>query len=79
MDLWTSPAPEPIHLAGASAALAGLLVFGAARYGETRSAVIRMPPVHLPLLAILGSVLAMIGWIGLALSNPLLVGADVAW
>jgi len=32
-----------------------------------------MPPVHLPLLAILGSLLLLIGWVGLVLSNPLYV------
>jgi len=68
-----------IHLVGASAALAGLLVFRASRHSGSSSSIIRMPPVHLPLLAILGSFLALVGWIGLALSNPLLVGADVAW
>ena len=31
----------------------------------------QMPPVHLPLLAILGSVLLLIGWLGLVFSNPL--------
>jgi len=30
-----------------------------------------MPPVHLPLLGILGSLLLLIGWLGLVLSNPL--------
>jgi len=30
-----------------------------------------MPPVHLPLLAILGSLLLLVGWLGLVFSNPL--------
>jgi len=31
----------------------------------------QMPPVHLPLLAILGSLLLLVGWLGLIFSNPL--------
>lgn len=36
----------------------------------------QMPPVHLPLLAILGSLLLVVGWLGWALANPLNALAD---
>jgi len=36
-----------------------------------------MPPVHLPLLAVLGSLLLVVGWLGWALASPLNALADV--
>jgi Amt family ammonium transporter len=36
-----------------------------------------MPPVHLPLLAILGSLLLVVGWLGWALASPLNALTDV--
>ena len=36
----------------------------------------RMPPVHLPLLAILGSLLLLVGWLGLVFSNPLYISSE---
>jgi Amt family ammonium transporter len=59
-----------VHLLGAMVALAGILVFGT-RLGRRRRPV-APPPVHLPLLALLGTFLLLIGWLGVALGNPLL-------
>jgi len=58
-----------VHLLGGVAALSGILAFGF-RSEETKEPA-EMPPVHLPLLAILGSLLLLIGWLGLVFSNPL--------
>ncbi len=58
-----------VHLLGGVAALGGILAFGL-RSEETKEPA-EMPPVHLPLLAILGSLLLFIGWLGLVFSNPL--------
>jgi len=60
-----------VHLLGGVAALAGILAFGLR--SERAEEPAQMPPVHLPLLAILGSLLLLIGWVGLVLSNPLYV------
>ncbi len=59
-----------VHLLGAMVALAGILIFGT-RLGRRRRPV-APPPVHLPLLALLGTFLLLIGWLGVALGNPLL-------
>jgi len=59
-----------VHLLGAGVALAGILVFGT-RLGRRRRPV-APPPIHLPLLALLGTFLLLIGWLGVALGNPLL-------
>jgi Amt family ammonium transporter len=40
--------------------------------------VAEMPPVHLPLLAILGSLLLVVGWLGWALASPLNVLTDIS-
>ncbi len=58
-----------VHLLGGAAALGGILAFGL-RSEETEKPA-KMPPVHLPLLAILGCLLLLVGWLGLAFSNPL--------
>ncbi len=58
-----------VHLLGGVAALGGILAFGL-RSEETKEPA-EMPPVHLPLLAILGSLLLLVGWLGLVFSNPL--------
>ncbi len=58
-----------VHLLGGVAALAGILAFGLR--SEKAEGPAQMPPVHLPLLAILGSLLLPVGWLGLVFSNPL--------
>ena len=66
-----------IHLLGGVAALGGILAFGLRSERTEKPA--QMPPVHLPLLAILGSLLLLIGWLGLVLSNPLyMLGKDLS-
>jgi len=59
-----------LHLLGACAALAGILIFGrrskAARPGPTA-----LPPAHFPVFMLIGALLAPLGWIGLASANPL--------
>ncbi|MBC8264804.1 MAG: hypothetical protein H8E47_11845 [Anaerolineales bacterium] len=65
-----------VHLLGGVTALSGILAFGfrspLRKQGEREEAEpAQMPPVHLPLLAILGSLLLLIGWLGLVFSNPL--------
>jgi Amt family ammonium transporter len=40
--------------------------------------VAEMPPVHLPLLAILGSLLLVVGWLGWALASPLNALTDIS-
>jgi len=58
-----------VNLLGGAVALAGILAFGLRRRRQAGPA--RMPPVHLPLLTVLGSLLLVVGWLGLALGNPL--------
>ncbi len=59
-----------VHLLGAGVALAGILIFGTRLKRRRRP--VAPPPVHLPLLALLGTFLLLIGWLGVALGNPLL-------
>ena len=62
-----------VHLLGAAAALAGTLVFTARRPRPTRSdEPIPLPPVHLPLLAVLGAGLLLAGNLAWMTANPLL-------
>jgi ammonium transporter, Amt family len=68
-----------VHLVGAGAALAGLLVFPRPSVSLVNDAPPEMPPIHLPMLALMGSFLLIPGWIGLALANPLLSASDIAW
>lgn len=66
------------NLLAAMVALAGLAAFGLRRESEKVSgseegeAYVPMPTAHLPLLAILGSLLLFLGWLGLAFGNPLI-------
>jgi Amt family ammonium transporter len=65
-----------VNLAGGTIALAGILVLFP-RLKE-KSEPPRMPAVHLPIFAILGSLLLIIGWLGLSLSNPLYLSAELS-
>jgi len=58
-----------VHLLGGVTALGGILALGLRSENKQESA--KMPPVHLPLLAILGALLLLIGWLGLVFSSPL--------
>jgi Amt family ammonium transporter len=66
------------NLLAAAMALAGMVAFGLKctlpQVGETRGreSYVPMPTAHLPLLSILGSLLLLIGWLGLASGNPLI-------
>jgi len=67
------------HLLGAAVALAALLAFPAPRRGPAADEPPQMPAIHLPVLAVLGAMLALVGWIGLPFVNPLLAEAHIAW
>lgn len=60
-----------VHLLGASLALAGLIILGRRPAVEEPGAVVELPPVHFPLFMLVGALLAVPGWLGLALANPL--------
>jgi Amt family ammonium transporter len=70
------------NLLAATVALAGLVAFGLKRPSEQAGpplpegieseSYVPMPAAHLPLLAILGSLLLFIGWLGLSFGNPLI-------
>ncbi|MCR4408034.1 MAG: ammonium transporter [Anaerolineae bacterium] len=71
------------NLLAATVALAGLVAFGLKctsgqaqalppPEGDEGESYVPMPPAHLPLLAILGSLLLFVGWLGLAFGNPLI-------
>jgi len=61
-----------VHLLGASVALAGALVFTARRPRPARGEPIPLPPVHLPLLAVLGAGMLLAGNLAWMTANPLL-------
>ncbi len=59
-----------IHAAGGFVTLAGIVAFGATL--QRREEVAKPPPVHFPILALLGAFLVLVGWFGLSVGNPLL-------
>jgi Amt family ammonium transporter len=61
-----------VHLLGAAAALAGLLVFVPTRRWARHAGPVPLPPVHLPLLAVTGAGLLLVGGVPWMLANPLL-------
>ncbi len=66
-----------IHLLGAGVALAGILAIGRGQPTGESPEVVELPPVHFPLLVLVGAMLAPAGWLGLVLANPL-VTPDLA-
>ena len=66
-----------LHLLGASAALAGILIFGRRQRVPAREAAAELPPVHFPMFLLMGALFAPLGWLGLVLANPL-VTPDLA-
>jgi ammonium transporter, Amt family len=66
-----------VHLLGASATLAGILVFLPRKTRSlTADEPVPLPPVHLPLLAVLGCGLLLAGGLAWTVSNPLLTLAE---
>jgi Amt family ammonium transporter len=62
-----------VHLLGASAALAGILVFTTRHPRKTgTNEPVLLPPVHLPMLAVLGAGLLLVGSLAWTATNPLL-------
>lgn len=59
-----------IFLLGALVALSAFLFLKPLRPVEEGPA--RLPPIHFPLLMVLGALLAIVGWPGLVLGNPLI-------
>jgi len=59
-----------IFLLGALVALSAFLFLKPVRPTEEGPA--RLPPIHFPLLMVLGALLAIVGWPGLVLGNPLI-------
>ncbi|HOG45918.1 MAG TPA: hypothetical protein PLJ35_08380 [Anaerolineae bacterium] len=60
-----------LHVLGASAALAGILIFGRKGWAERGSGPATLPPAHFPMFMLTGALLAPLGWLGLTLANPL--------
>jgi Amt family ammonium transporter len=58
-----------VHALGGFFALAAILVFGAK--SRSTDVVAEPPPVHFPLLALLGAFLLLPGWFGVVAGNPL--------
>ncbi len=68
-----------VNWTGGLTALAGILVFGTPlNRRPLRAEPAQMPPVHLPMLAILGALLVMVGWFSLATANPLHLAGDIS-
>lgn len=59
-----------VYAIGGMTALAGLLAFGIKTDEEKRKGPATLPPTHFPLLMILGALLTIVGWLGLAMGNP---------
>ena len=82
VDFWGVGA---VHLAGAASALAGMLAFGVRSWrprtvtvddlADGEATFVPMPPLHLPILATLGTWLCALGWIGWGLSTPLMLAS----
>jgi Amt family ammonium transporter len=61
-----------IHALGGFFTLAGILVFGCRPQEVDQEA--KPPPIHFPLLGLLGALLLLTGWFGLVAGKPLLTG-----
>jgi Amt family ammonium transporter len=62
---------------GGLAALLGILLFGRRLPPLPEDELPALPPVHLPVLAVVGALLCAIGAIGVLLANPLYAGTDL--
>jgi Amt family ammonium transporter len=65
-----------LHTLGAFFALAAILAFGARV--QTLKVATEPPPVHFPVLGVLGAFLLLLGWFGLVVGSPV-VGGDVSY
>lgn len=68
-----------IHLLGGSIALVGTLLLGRRKSPADPALPPTMPPVHLPMLAVLGLLLWTVGWMANILAHPLFAGGEVPW
>ena len=68
-----------MHLTGGSFVLIGLLLLGKRTPKADPDIVPAMPPIQLPMLAVLGMLLWGLGWLANLLSHPLWVGAAIPW
>jgi Amt family ammonium transporter len=66
-----------IHLLGGTVSLGGMLVLGRRRPDSGQ--VPTMPPVYLPLLAVLGLLLWTVGWSANMLAHPFYAGGGIPW
>ncbi len=60
-----------LHVFGAAAGLAGILIFGRRDRSERNGSPASLPPAHFPMFMLVGALLAPLGWLGLTLANPL--------
>lgn len=67
-----------IHALGGFFALAAMLAFGAKSQDTEVASEPEPPPVHFPLVALLGAFLLLPGWFGVVAGNPL-VSSDVSY
>jgi Amt family ammonium transporter len=63
-----------VHLLAAAVALAAIVTFGPRTAPMPEGEPVEMPPVHLPLLAVLGLALWYGGWLAWPLAHPLYTG-----
>ncbi len=68
-----------MHLLGGSIALLGIVVLGKRKPRTSPEQVSSMPPVYLPLLAVLGLLLWTVGWTANMLAHPFYAGGGIPW
>ena len=68
-----------IHLLGGATALLGTFVFGKRKPAKDCDDSSTMPPVYLPMLAVLGLLLWTVGWSANMLSHPFYAGGGMPW
>ena len=68
-----------IHLLGGAVTLAGLLLLGQRRPAGAPELPAEMPTPQLPLLAVLGAFVWLVGWSATLLAHPLYAGGGLSW
>ena len=66
-----------IFVLGGGLALAAIGGFRLKKPATTPGEPVRLPPLHFPLLMILGAFLTLAGWLAMSLSNPLAMAGDI--